>query len=87
MKKLAMFLMPLLLVASMAFAQQNKTTATKAVPKTEKHLKADGTPDKRYKENKATSKPEAVHTKKDGTPDKRYKENKEVKKVPASKKG
>ncbi len=33
------------------------------------HLKKDGTPDKRFKENK-------VHLKKDGTPDKRYKENK-----------
>lgn len=32
------------------------------------HLKKDGTPDKRYKENK--------HVKKDGTPDKRFKENK-----------
>ncbi|PKF75421.1 hypothetical protein [Chryseobacterium sp. PMSZPI] len=31
-------------------------------------MKKDGTPDKRYKENK--------HLKKDGTPDKRYKENK-----------
>lgn len=31
-------------------------------------LKKDGTPDKRYKENKKL--------KKDGTPDKRYKENK-----------
>jgi hypothetical protein len=34
----------------------------------ERKLKADGTPDKRYKENK--------HLKKDGTPDKRYKEHK-----------
>lgn len=31
-------------------------------------LKKDGTPDKRYKQNK--------HVKKDGTPDKRFKENK-----------
>lgn len=38
------------------------------------HIKADGTPDKRYKENKAPEK--TVHLKKDGTPDKRYKENK-----------
>lgn len=35
-------------------------------------LKADGTPDKRYKVNKAV----ARHVKKDGTPDKRFKENK-----------
>jgi len=38
------------------------------------HLKADGTPDKRYKENKASEK--TIHLKKDGTQDKRYKENK-----------
>ena len=44
------------------------TTATTVVP-----LKADGTPDKRFKENKATK---AVPLKKDGTPDKRYKVNK-----------
>lgn len=35
-------------------------------------LKAEGTPDKRYKVNKAVAK----HVKKDGTPDKRFKENK-----------
>ena len=40
------------------------------------HLKKDGTPDKRFKENK--TKP-AVHLKKDGTPDKRFKENKKKK--------
>lgn len=41
-------------------------------------LKKDGTPDMRYKENKAAKeepKP-AGPTKKDGTPDKRYKANK-----------
>lgn len=37
------------------------------------HLKKDGTPDKRFKENKGTP---AKHLKKDGTPDMRYKENK-----------
>ncbi|MDE3144879.1 MAG: hypothetical protein KGL19_12030 [Bacteroidota bacterium] len=47
----------------------------------EKHLKKDGTPDKRFKENKG--KEEEKHLKKDGTPDKRFKENKE----PAKKKG
>ncbi len=35
---------------------------------TTQHLKKDGTPDKRYKQNQ--------HLKKDGTPDKRFKENK-----------
>lgn len=48
------------------------------------HTKKDGTPDKRYSENKAsTAKPAATHTKKDGTPDKRYKENKTA--APATK--
>ncbi|WP_392437008.1 hypothetical protein ACF3N7_08625 [Cruoricaptor ignavus] len=37
-------------------------------PPHHRHLKKDGTPDKRYKENKKL--------KKDGTPDRRYKENK-----------
>ncbi|MBS1736464.1 MAG: hypothetical protein JSS98_07620 [Bacteroidetes bacterium] len=36
------------------------------------HLKKDGTPDKRFKDNKAAT----HHLKKDGTPDMRYKENK-----------
>ena len=45
---------------------EEKTTSTK-------HLKADGTPDKRYKENKTSEGPK----KKDGTADMRYKVNKE----------
>jgi hypothetical protein len=41
-------------------------------------VKKDGTPDKRYKQNK--------HVKKDGTPDKRYKEHQDVPKpAPATK--
>ena len=40
-------------------------------------LKKDGTPDKRYKENKEEAKP-AGPTKKDGTPDMRHKSNKEA---------
>jgi hypothetical protein len=44
------------------------------------HLKKDGTPDRRYKENKSYSAPSnysssTTHLKKDGTPDRRYKEN------------
>ena len=50
------------------------------------HLKKDGTPDRRFKENKATYSVPATpwystpsnsgtHLKKDGTPDRRYKEN------------
>ena len=54
-----------------------KPAKTKKVEKTvsAKHVKADGTPDKRYKENKATAKA-AGPMKKDGTPDMRYKANK-----------
>ncbi|SIQ67454.1 hypothetical protein SAMN05880574_12033 [Chryseobacterium sp. RU37D] len=45
------------------------TTASPTASKpTAVKMKKDGTPDKRYKENKKL--------KKDGTPDKRYKENK-----------
>jgi hypothetical protein len=49
------------------------------------HLKKDGTPDMRYKENKTSfhTTPKTsnynsgnIHLKKDGTPDRRYKENK-----------
>jgi hypothetical protein len=51
------------------------TTTTKArATSADEHLKKDGTPDKRFKENKVTHQPE--HLKKDGTPDKRFKENK-----------
>ena len=39
-------------------------------------MKADGTPDKRYKENKMTAKATTGPKKKDGTPDMRYKANK-----------
>ena len=42
--------------------------STTAKTDNEVHLKADGTPDKRYKSSK--------HLKADGTPDKRYSENK-----------
>lgn len=47
------------------------TTTTTAAP-----LKADGTPDKRFKANKAAPATPAGPLKKDGTPDKRYKANK-----------
>ena len=64
-----------------------KSTSKKEETKTEapakstegQKLKKDGTPDKRYKENKEAKQP-ATPTKKDGTPDKRYKENKTKKK-------
>lgn len=66
MKNLRLWLLlAMMAVVSPIFAQttpaeKEKTTAAKT--------KKDGTPDKRYKENK--------HLKKDGTPDKRYKVNK-----------
>lgn len=47
-------------------AHKLKETTTKG--QAQGRLKKDGTPDRRYKENKKL--------KKDGTPDKRYKENK-----------
>jgi len=50
-------------------------TTDKKVEKSTTHLKADGTADKRYKENKTVTKTTGP-VKKDGTPDKRYKANK-----------
>lgn len=66
--------------ATPATPAQAATPAAAPAKKGEgKHVKADGTPDKRFKENKeAGAKPE-VHMKKDGTPDKRFKENKDAK--------
>src|SRR6187397_1180786 len=53
------------------------------------HLKKDGTPDRRYKENKSYSAPSnysssSSHLKKDGTPDRRYKENKTYFSIPST---
>jgi hypothetical protein len=50
-------------------------TSEKKVEKSTTHLKADGTADKRYKENKTVVKTTGP-LKKNGTPDKRYKANK-----------
>ncbi|MHA4741646.1 hypothetical protein [Dyadobacter sp. MSC1_007] len=55
---------PLFAQTTPAKAEKDKTTEVKT--------KKDGTPDKRYAENKKL--------KKDGTPDKRYSENKNLKK-------
>jgi hypothetical protein len=55
--------------------QQKTKQETPAGKSGDAKLKKDGTPDKRYKENKEPAKP-AGPVKKDGTPDKRYKENK-----------
>lgn len=46
-----------------------------AVDTTKSKIKKDGTPDKRFKENKTTAKTTGP-VKKDGTPDMRYKDNK-----------
>ncbi|WES96749.1 hypothetical protein P2W68_18100 [Chryseobacterium arthrosphaerae] len=55
--------------ATPAEVKAAKPMDTKAKPaQPAAKMKKDGTPDKRYKENK--------HLKKDGTPDKRYKANK-----------
>lgn len=51
-------------------AVKSTTTASKATP-----MKADGSPDKRFKKNK--------HVKKDGSPDKRFSEHKDPKTKPA----
>ena len=60
----------MVMIAAMSFGI---VTSSYALPQQKsQHLKNDGTPDKRYKENKA----KPVHLKKDGTPDKRFKENK-----------
>jgi preprotein translocase subunit SecG len=55
----------------------DKTTPAKpeVKPASSAQTKKDGTPDKRFKQNKEAAKP-AVPTKKDGTPDMRYKVNK-----------
>ena len=58
---------------------QKTETKQEISAETGKKLKKDGTPDKRYKENKEPEKPTGP-LKKDGTPDKRYKENKTEKK-------
>ncbi|MFC3160337.1 hypothetical protein SAMN05443633_102350 [Chryseobacterium arachidis] len=73
--------MSIVLGLGLANAQQTAPAASAQITKTVKaakpaaqtakpaaKMKKDGTPDKRYKENKKL--------KKDGTPDKRYKENK-----------
>ena len=70
----------LFLGLALSTTAQTKPTTTKAktdTTKTATHLKADGTPDMRYKENKEAAKPKpAGPLKKDGTPDIRYKANK-----------
>jgi len=67
-------LFTLLTALMFGFATLTSSASTfQQKPATTQHLKKDGTPDKRFKENKTTT---TVHLKKDGTPDKRFKENK-----------
>jgi hypothetical protein len=85
MKKFLTGIIALLMVVSVSMAQtpaapakatkkEKATTEKKATDASAKPLKKDGTPDKRYKENKGTA--TEGPKKKDGTPDKRYKANK-----------
>lgn len=61
-------ILAMVMIAAMSFGV---VTSSYALPQQEKHLKKDGSVDKRYKENK--------HLKKDGTADKRFKDNKAAK--------
>lgn len=86
MKKIFLLVFSIIMMGNMVMAQDSKTkTSQKKVNKTPEQsataapagkMKKDGTPDKRYKENKKEEAAPAGPTKKDGTPDKRYKENK-----------
>lgn len=75
MKKFLTGILALLMVVSVSMAQ---TPAAKPAKKekaaTTAPVKKDGTPDKRFKANKAAA--AEGPKKKDGTPDKRYKANK-----------
>ena len=82
MKKLLTLLLAATLFAGTSFAQEKNPVvhSEKNVRDDHaKHLKKDGTPDKRFKENKKPPEAEKPkHLKKDGTPDKRFKENKQA---------
>ena len=78
MRKLALLMAVVFLTVS-AFGQTT-TTPAKTTTKTKVALKKDGTPDKRFKDNKQTTKP-AGPLKKDGTKDMRYKANKDTTKI------
>jgi hypothetical protein len=85
MKKLVLAAAMLFSLSAFSFAQTKTQSGQKQAPqqhaqKDTTHMKKDGTPDKRYKENKTAKDTAVVHTKKDGTPDKRYKENQDAKK-------
>lgn len=85
MKKLFLLVLSLIVISTGSFAQDKKAAGksdakkTEATAKDAPKMKKDGTPDMRYKENKAKKEEPAPAgpMKKDGTPDKRYKANKE----------
>ncbi|MEO6916690.1 MAG: hypothetical protein ABI151_14575 [Chitinophagaceae bacterium] len=82
MKKILLALSLFLGTASFVTAQTKPvTTTTKTARDTTRKpmMKKDGSPDKRYKENKMTE-PVVGPKKKDGTPDMRYKNNQADKK-------
>ncbi len=78
MKKLSCLMVTFLLILglSMSHSVNAQTAAPSKTTTTTTHVKKDGTPDKRYKENKSKKTTEKKHLKKDGTLDKRFKENK-----------
>lgn len=86
MKKILLALTAVVCMASFSFAQDKKAKAKVAAPASKMapaakpavasgKMKADGTPDMRYKDNKGKA-AAAGPLKKDGTPDMRYKANK-----------
>ncbi|RQO31583.1 hypothetical protein DBR32_06395 [Taibaiella sp. KBW10] len=85
MKKFLTILLVLIFSITGLYAQSTTATSKKAAKKETQSttsgtkLKADGTPDMRYKENQTKTKPAAGPTKKDGTADMRYKANKKGK--------
>jgi hypothetical protein len=72
MRKLMLAVMALIGFTLSTTAQQAPKKAPAAKTETKAPLKKDGTPDKRFKDNKTPKGP----LKKEGTPDKRFKENK-----------
>ncbi len=71
MKKLFLLAAALIMLG---IAPIHAQTAAPAKARTE-HTRKDGTPDRRFKENKAETAAPVAPTKKDGTPDMRYKTN------------
>ena len=75
MKKLVLLAGLLIAFANFNFAQTAPAKKDATKKETVAPTKKDGTPDKRYKENKASA-DTTKKRKKDGTPDMRYKDNK-----------